>query len=212
MSELIESLDLVDYRRSVARLYNDVLVAGVDQQSWDRWVAARTELLASHRSSPLAAGASLDREAPLYFEYDPSWHVIGTIETMDPSDEVVRVQGGSSFFNQVAWVSFERQGQRHRLALFWLDAYGGGFLLPFRDPTNGTSTYGAGRYVLDGAKSADLGSPGPNKLVLDFNFAYHPSCAWDPQWPCPLAPPESRLSVPVEAGERFPPILPGTAD
>lgn len=75
---------------------------------------------------------------------------------------------------------FERNGESHSLALFWLDAYGGGLLVPFRDKTNGTSTYGAGRYILDGAKSADLGAAGQNELVLDFNFSYHPSCMWDP--------------------------------
>ena len=103
---------------------------------------------------------------------------------------------------------FDRDGESHRLALFWLAAYGGGLLLPFRDTTNGTSTYGAGRYLLDGAKSADLGSPGPNQLALDFNFAYHPSCMWDPQWPCPLAPKASHLTIAVEAGEQKPEWLP----
>ena len=65
-------------------------------------------------------------------------------------------------------------------------------------------SYGAGRYILDGAKSADLGAAGQNELVLDFNFSYHPSCMWDPQWPCPLAPPTSHLAVEVAAGEKMP--------
>ena len=205
MSQLASSLDLVDYRRRVAKIYTDVLVAGVGQQSWEQWTQARTELLISHPSSPLVDRDALDAEAELYFPYDPSWNVTGTVETLERDDEVVRVQGGSSLFDQVGWVNFERAGEQHRLALFWLDAYGGGLLLPFRDSTNGSSTYGAGRYLLDGAKSADLGSPSPGELTLDFNFSYHPSCAWDYQWPCPLAPPVSHLSVPVEAGERKPP-------
>jgi uncharacterized protein len=41
-------------------------------------------------------------------------------------------------------------------------------------------------------------------LVLDFNFAYNPSCAYDPRWACPLAPPGNRLDIPIEAGERQP--------
>jgi uncharacterized protein (DUF1684 family) len=82
--------------------------------------------------------------------------------------------------------------------------YAGGLFLPFRDATNGSTTYGAGRYVLDAAKSADLGGdPAAGTLVVDLNFAYHPSCAFDPQWSCPLAPPESRLGVAIEAGERL---------
>jgi uncharacterized protein (DUF1684 family) len=82
--------------------------------------------------------------------------------------------------------------------------YAGGLFLPFRDATNGTETYGAGRYLLDTAKSADLGGGSePGSLVLDFNFAFHPSCAFDPKWSCPLAPPENRVDVRIEAGERL---------
>jgi uncharacterized protein (DUF1684 family) len=91
----------------------------------------------------------------------------------------------------------------HRLALYWLEAYGGGVFLPFRDETSGTETYGAGRYLLDTVKGADLGEEG-GRLVLDFNLAYNPSCAYDPRWACPLAPPENRLTIPIRAGERVP--------
>ena len=90
------------------------------------------------------------------------------------------------------------------LTIYWMAGYAGGLFLPFRDTTNGTTTYGAGRYLLDAAKSADLGgSADRGTLILDFNFAYHPSCAFDPRWSCPLAPPENRLDVAVEAGERL---------
>ena len=53
-------------------------------------------------------------------------------------------------------------------------------------------------------KGADLGTEGGH-LVLDFNFAYQPSCSYDPAWACPLAPPDNRLAVPVRAGERLGP-------
>ena len=78
----------------------------------------------------------------------------------------------------------------------------GGLFLPFADATNGRDTYGGGRYLLDTVKGADLGGT-TTTLVLDFNFAYHPSCAYDPRWSCPLAPPGNRLPGPVEAGERL---------
>jgi uncharacterized protein (DUF1684 family) len=74
--------------------------------------------------------------------------------------------------------------------------------VPLRDATAGTTTYGAGRYLLDTVKGADLGMEG-DRLVLDFNFAYNPSCAYDPRWVCPLAPPPNRLDVAIEAGERY---------
>ncbi len=98
-------------------------------------------------------------------------------------------------------VRFALAGREHTLSAFWLDQYGGGLFLPFRDATAGTSTYGGGRYLLDTAKSADLGTE-EGRLVLDFNFATHPSCVHDPRWSCPLAPPGERLDVAIEAGER----------
>ena len=89
------------------------------------------------------------------------------------------------------------------LELYWIDVYGGGLFLPFRDATSGSESYGAGRYLLDTIKGADLGGDAAG-LVVDFNYAYHPSCAYDPRWSCPLAPVANRLAVPIRAGERLP--------
>ena len=58
-------------------------------------------------------------------------------------------------------------------------------------------------YLLDTVKGSDLGSV-DGKLVLDFNFSYNPSCAYDPRWVCPLAPPGNRLVAPIRAGEQYP--------
>jgi uncharacterized protein (DUF1684 family) len=131
-------------------------------------------------------------------------------------------------FHRIGWVDVPFPGGTRRLAVYWLEGYAGGLFLPFRDATNGAETYSAGRYLLDAAKGADLGGPfedaggGPGgdaaggagwptdsneptrrALILDFNFAYHPSCAFDPRWACPLAPPENRLDLAVRAGERI---------
>jgi hypothetical protein len=84
----------------------------------------------------------------------------------------------------------------------WLNAYGGGVFVPFRDATNGAATYGGGRYLLDTVKGADLGHNG-DAMVLDFNYAYHPSCVHSLQWSCPLAPPGNTLDIEVTAGERL---------
>jgi uncharacterized protein (DUF1684 family) len=89
------------------------------------------------------------------------------------------------------------------LDLYWLETYGGGVFLPFRDATSGGETYGAGRYLLDTVKGADLGGT-DSTLVVDFNFAYNPSCAWDDAWACPLSPPANRLTFEVAAGELTP--------
>jgi uncharacterized protein len=96
----------------------------------------------------------------------------------------------------------ELAGEPQSLDLYWLDGYGGGVFLSFADATSGTETYGACRYLLDTVKGSDLGER-DGRLVLDFNFAYNPSCAYDPRWVCPLAPPGNRLPVPVRGGERM---------
>ena len=89
-----------------------------------------------------------------------------------------------------------------RLEVYWLAEYSGGVFLPFRDATGADETYGGGRYLLDTAKGADLGSAADGELILDFNFAYNPSCHYDPRWNCPLSPAANRLPVRIEAGER----------
>jgi uncharacterized protein (DUF1684 family) len=107
-------------------------------------------------------------------------------------------------FRRVGWLDIPFPTGKRRLGLYWIEGYGGGLFLPFRDATNGTETYAAGRYVLDAVKSADLGgNAATGTLIIDFNFAYHPSCAFDPRWACPLAPPENRLDLPIRAGERL---------
>lgn len=93
-----------------------------------------------------------------------------------------------------------------RLSLYWLEGYAGGLFLAFRDGTSGPETYGGGRYLFDTIKGTDglsleLG-PGAGELVLDFNYAYNPSCAYDHRWACPLAPRENWLDFPIRAGEK----------
>jgi uncharacterized protein (DUF1684 family) len=89
------------------------------------------------------------------------------------------------------------------LTLFWTLGYGGGLFLPFRDATAGEETYGAGRYLTDTIKGTwgrGLAHQG-GRVVLDFNYAYNPSCAYNSRWACPLAPPENHLEGAVRAGE-----------
>lgn len=70
----------------------------------------------------------------------------------------------------------------------------------FRDTTSGLQTYGGGRYLYDTIKGADLGAT-LDELVLDFSYAYHPSCHHNPRWVCPLAPLQNRLDFPISVGE-----------
>ena len=113
--------------------------------------------------------------------------------------------GAPARFRRIGSVEADLAGVRARLPVFWLEGYGGGLFLPFRDALAGRGTYGGGRYLLDTVKGADLGTSADGaRLVLDFNYAYNPSCAYDPRWSCPLAAPESRLAVAIEGGEGAP--------
>jgi hypothetical protein len=112
--------------------------------------------------------------------------------------------GGVMAFRRFGAVTVPFPAGSRRLEVYWMEGYAGGLFLPFRDGTNGSETYGAGRYLLDAAKSADLGGdPVAGTLILDFNFAFQPSCAFDPKWACPLAPPANRLDLAIRAGERL---------
>jgi len=165
--------------------------AAEPRDGWERWRGVRGELFATHPQSP-RVGAE-----PRYFDYDPAWRFTAMLEPAEREPILI----GSSGDEPVRFERFARASfGEHTLDVYWLDAYGGGVFVPFADATSGRETYGAGRYLLDTVKGADLGSD-ERSLVLDFNFAYNPSCAYDPRWACPLAPPANRLQVEVRAGE-----------
>jgi uncharacterized protein (DUF1684 family) len=112
--------------------------------------------------------------------------------------------GGVMPTTPVGRLRFSVAGSEQTLTTYWLGGYADGLFLPFRDATNGAETYGAGLYLLDTPKSADLGGDASRQaVIIDFNFAYQPSCAFDPRWACPLAPPDNRLAIRIEAGERI---------
>ncbi len=198
---MTDALDLWDYRRQVNEMYRWVRQGGAGQETWTEWIAARDALFANHPQSPIE-----DREtfAGLpYFDHDPNWRTTGRFTPVADQEAILEHSGeGSTRFLIIGTVTFELAGRDCRLDVLWLDAYGGGIFLPFRDATNGDSTYGGGRYLLDTAKGADLGHES-HQIILDFNYAYHPSCVHAYRWSCPLAPPANRLELVVEAGERL---------
>ena len=195
-------LALADWRRAVAELYADVRKAADPEAAWNHWRTARDELFRSHPQSPIPADQRGSFQGVPYYAYDPVARVTGGVRPIGLQRYEIPTSGeGTISFTRFARVDFELGGRSGSLELYWLEGYGGGLFLPFRDDTSGASTYGAGRYLLDSVKGADLGMEG-DELVLDFNFSYNPSCSYDPQWLCPLAPPPNRLQLAIEAGER----------
>jgi uncharacterized protein (DUF1684 family) len=197
-------LDLLDWKRRVFELYAEVRAASDPEAAWRRWRSVRDELFASHPQSPIPPDARPTFAGLPYFDHDPAARVLADVEPAEPEHyEIGTSDGGTYGFTRFGMARFSLNGRDLSLEAYWLEGYGGGVFLPFRDATAGRETYGAGRYLLDTVKGSDLGAES-GRLVLDFNFAYNPSCAYDPRWGCPLAPPPNRLDVEVRAGERYP--------
>ena len=184
-------------------LYEAVRRSNDPRRAWDLWRTGRDELFAEHPQSPIPTDRRGGFAGLRYFEHDPAARVLAEVRPADPKTYDIETSGDGSYrFTRFGVASFELHGAPAELELYWLEGYGGGVFLPFRDRTSGSSSYGAGRYLLDTVKGADLGMES-GRLVLDFNFSYNPSCAYDPRWVCPLAPPPNRLDIAVEAGELF---------
>jgi uncharacterized protein (DUF1684 family) len=195
-----ETLELADYREQVARIYL------VGPSEGEAGVAAfrrgRDRLFLEHPQSALTAEQRKAVPGLPYFPYRPEARVATRLGQVEPGDELAIDTGGED-----GTVRYRRVGRLATpygdLTLFWTLGYGGGLFLPFRDATAGQETYGAGRYLTDTIKGTfgrGLAVDG-ERVVLDFNYAYNPSCAYNSRWACPLAPPENRLDAPVRAGE-----------
>ena len=194
---------LTDWRRAMARLYEQVRTAPDAQTGHDVWRAGRDELFRHHPQSPLPTGDPLRRTGIPYGPYRPELRFELRIDPVDQPQryEVDTGADGVTVVEQLGSVRLPGPFEA-TIAVWWLPQYGGGLFLPLRDGTAGESSYGAGRYLLDTAKSADLGSV-DDRLIVDLNFLYHPSCRYDPAWVCPLAPPENRIAARIEAGEQM---------
>jgi uncharacterized protein (DUF1684 family) len=198
------SLSLLDWRRQVHDLYAAVRAQRDPAAAHDRWRTTRDLLFATHDQSPVPAEDRAGFAGLLVAAYDPALRFEVELD-QDAEPERLEVMTGTD-----GLVAFDRIGVLHLPGLgdldaWWLSSYGGGLFVPMKDATAGKETYGGGRYVLDTVKGADLGGDvRAGRLVVDLNFAYNPSCAYDPAWACPLAPPGNTLAAPVRGGELSP--------
>jgi uncharacterized protein (DUF1684 family) len=195
-------LELLDFRRRVHALYARVREDPDPAQAFAAWVAERDELFAHHPQSALPAERRAGFGGLSYFPFDPGGRVLADVAAAERRRfDVPSSDGDGMTLERVGVARFVLAETPCELELYWLLGYGGGLFVPFADATSGEETYGAGRYLLDTIKGADLGLR-DGRPVLDFNLAYNPSCSYDPRWSCPLAPPANRLAIPVRMGER----------
>ncbi|GHO95489.1 hypothetical protein KSF_055370 [Reticulibacter mediterranei] len=204
-------LDLYDYRCRVATSYhkrNQALLASEDPAlTLQRFRKERDNLFASHPQSALDEEQKREFQGLRYFPYNPALRFTVTVNTnvASESQHMTLSEQESLNMTTVGQVSLIVDGQPVTLSLYWLDIYGGGLFLPFRDATCPQESYGGGRYLFDTIKGSTP-VPIPNetgwkRMILDFNYAYNPSCAYNPRWICPLAPAENTLTVAIAAGE-----------
>lgn len=207
MSTPTNPFSLADWRRTVAELYADVRSTSPENpvRAAEHFRARRDRLFMEHADSPIAPERRARWRRASWYAYDPAWRIRGTVQLVDAVStfDIPLASDGILRCARVATVRFVASGVTANLAVYWLCGYGGGLWLPFADASNGRGTYAGGRYLYDTIKGADLGATS-RELLLDFNYAYNPSCAYDDCWACPLSPPDNRLPFAIEAGERAP--------
>jgi uncharacterized protein (DUF1684 family) len=191
----MEALELAGYREAVARLY-------LSPVGLAEFRVRRDELFASHPQSPIPSAERANFAGLRYFPPTDE-AIVEAVLRAEPGRLEIDTGGPDGV------VRYERVGVLSTpwgsLSLWWIAAYGGGLFLPLRDGTSGRDTYGGGRYLTDTAKGTygrGLTWVGADRVRLDFNYAYNPSCAYDSGWACPLAPRDNWLDQPVRAGER----------
>jgi uncharacterized protein len=161
--------------------------------------ADKDEFFRDDPRSPLTPNQRSGFDGLAYFPEEPGLEIHANLETQGVDrDEAIEMQtttGGLQVYRRAGVVRFEVDGESAVVTLYASEDMRELFL-PFRDATSGKETYGAGRYL-----EVDL--PGPDGRVrVDFNTAYNPYCAYNPDWSCPIPPGENWLSVPVRAGEK----------
>jgi len=194
-------VSLVDWRRQVNEMYAAVRADPDHETAHARWRQTRDRLFREHPQTPLLEDDSLRESGLPYWPYDPAMRFVAPLLPVEPQqDRLVEAgEDGTLTMKLIGRVELPIGGS---LDVWWLHQYGGGIFIPLRDGTSGAESYGGGRYLLDTAKGSWLGGT-EDRLVLDFNYAYHPSCRYNPRWQCPLAPPGNTISTRIEVGEKL---------
>ncbi|HKZ58799.1 MAG TPA: DUF1684 domain-containing protein [Candidatus Thermoplasmatota archaeon] len=165
--------------------------------------AAKDAAFRSEPWSPIPAQARAGFSGLAYFPPDPGWRVLAKVTQVKDAAPFEMATSTGEPRPQVRAARFDFETPSGRSALFGYKEAGRSrthaLFVPFRDATSGKETYGAGRYL-------DLEDPGGGEIVIDFNLAYNPYCAYSEAYSCPLPPAENWLKIRVSAGERSPPL------
>ena len=151
--------------------------------------------------SPLKAKDLKDFKGLDFFKFDSSYVVTATLKPT-PDTKYFNMRTTTSRLTEkrvYGVLSFKLNGESHKLNVYQdkdlmkTEGYEDYLFLPFLDNTNGNGSYGGGRYI-------DLRIPEGDDMVVDFNTAYNPYCAYNSKYSCPIVPRDNYLNVNVEAG------------
>lgn len=160
----------------------------------DEFRTGKDELFARDHQSPLTNSQRQKFSGLNYFPENPELRLELTLEEFPVREEgqIQTSTGDVQVFERVGRIQFSVDGEPAALTVFSNEH---GYFLPFVDSLAGQETYPAGRYI----EPEDIGD---GKILVDFNYAYNPYCAYNERWSCPLTPFENRLKVPIRAGEK----------
>jgi len=149
--------------------------------------------------SPLEEDQKKELDSLDFYPIDPSYKVRGRLEPV-PNKRIVEIpmtDGTLERYIRHSFVTFELQGKSLKLLLLQAEDEVDlrNFFLAFADGTSADETYGGGRYI-------NLRQDGSSSITIDFNLAYNPYCAYNPDFACPIPPKENILEIPIRAGEK----------
>ncbi len=171
-------------------------------QQIQEWRQQKDRFFKESDNSPLLPEDRQHFQGLNYFPIDPAYRFEGPIVRYQglQIDTIIATGGDTRPALRYGYFAFRFQGKTYRLQIYKFfsgDPESAQHLfLGFTDETNGTTTYGGGRYI-------DLKENPENHYVVDFNLAYNPYCAYNPQYSCALPPAENHLPFPVRAGEKL---------
>jgi uncharacterized protein (DUF1684 family) len=163
----------------------------------ERFRANRNSYFREHQNSPLIPEQKESFTALDYYPEDPALRFEVTLEeaTLDLAPiEVGTGTDEAKTYTPAGWVEIPIEGGAVRFVVF-REQGRGRYFLPFRDGTAGRETYGAGRYV-------DPQETPRGTLIIDFNYAYNPYCAYGDHFVCVIPPFQNRTTALIRAGER----------
>ena len=203
-------LSLINWRREIFSIYDEVRSEEDGILAWNKWKDKREKLFKFHPESPTfdPKKQSGFNDVPVLYSYNQKFSLFSKFELISNSEIIQLNTDENSITRLKPFIKTTnlRDFLGIELTVFKIEGYGGGLFLPFTDTgcKSGGAHYEGGRYLIDTVKGADLGELKTDELRLDFNFSYNPSCSYNSKWTCPILKNFNRISILVDAGEKKP--------